>query len=135
MGWLNTTARIAADVAFDGNEFLISLAQTLRRQLAGLGVEIAHLKMTLTPSEGPDLGAVSLTRTEAAPQATHTLQDPLAQGELTINLRAEADPAVLKRVVGAVLATLAPVTAIQDEINAFRPGRPNPTHRMATAVA
>jgi len=135
LGWLNTTARVAADEPFDGNEFLISLAQKLRRQLAGLGVEIAHLKMTLTPSEGPDLGAVSLTRTEAAPQATHTLKDPLSQGEVTINLRAEADPAVLKRVVGEALATLAPVTAIQDEINAFRPGRPNPTHRMATALA
>ena len=135
LGWLNTTASITAEEAFDGNEFLISLAQALRRQLAGLGVEIAHLKITLVPNEGPDLGAVSLTRTEAEPQATHTLKDPLTRGEVTINLRAEADPAALKRAVGEVMATLTPVTAIQDEINAFRPGRPNPTHRMANSVA
>ncbi|MEI8196436.1 MAG: hypothetical protein WCI73_11045, partial [Phycisphaerae bacterium] len=84
---------------------------------------------------GGDLGAVSLTRTEAEPQTTQILKAPLVRGELTINLRAEADPEVLKRQVGAVLGNLGPVTAVGGEINAFRPGRPNPTHRMATSVA
>ena len=135
LGWLNTTADIAAGTAFDGNELLVTLARKLRRQLAGLGVEIAHLKMTLIPSQSLDLGAVSLTRTEAEPQTTHILHAPLVNGELTINLRAEADPQLLKRAVIEVLETLTPVTATLDEINAFRPGRPNPTHRMATAIA
>jgi len=133
LGWLNTTAQVSAVSPFDGNAFLLTLAQKLRRQLAALGVEIAHLKMTLAPSEGPDLGAVSLTRTEADPMATHTLRDPLQQGELTINLRAEADPEILKREAGAVLSALSGITAAVGQINAFRPGRPNPTHRMATA--
>ncbi|MEI8195428.1 MAG: GTP-binding protein, partial [Phycisphaerae bacterium] len=49
LGWLNTTVDITASTAFDGNEFLIKLAQKLRGQLADLGVQIAHLKMTLLP--------------------------------------------------------------------------------------
>ena len=133
LGWLNTTAQVSAAAAFDGNALLVTLAQKLRQQLAGMGIEIAHLKMTLAPSEGPDLGAISLTRTEAQPQATHQLQDPLTQGELTINLRAEADPESLKREVGAILKTLPGLTTLVGPINAFRPGRPNPTHRMAAA--
>lgn len=144
LGWLNLTGQITAEAAFDGNEFLRALARQLRQQLTdaqggvggdGSGIEIAHLKMTLAPDEGADLGAVSLTQSDAQPQATHTLQAPLRRGMLTINLRAEADLESLKRQVSAVLAALAPVQVELREINAFRPGRPHPTHRMATPTA
>jgi Ni2+-binding GTPase involved in maturation of urease and hydrogenase len=131
LGWVNATARLSAVDAFDGNAFLLDLARRLRGRLANQGVEIAHLKMTLVPSEGPDLGAVSLTRTEIGPQATHHLEEPLAAGELMVNLRAEADPAVLKEHVRAALGESAPVAVELRAVNAFRPGRPNPTHRMA----
>jgi len=65
LGWLNTTARIQASAPFDGNLWLVALALKLREQLNQANIEIAHLKMTLLPDEGPDLAAVSLTRTEA----------------------------------------------------------------------
>lgn len=81
------------------------------------------------------MGAVSLTRTEGEPHVTHTLKSPLARGTLTINLRAEADPEDLKHEIRRAVSTLAPITAKLGEINAFRPGRPNPTHRMATCDA
>lgn len=136
LGWLNATAAVAGEAAFDGNRYLMGLARRVRERLAGLGVEIAHLKMTLKPDEGPDLAAVSVTRTQGEVQATHRLGDPLERGELTINLRAEADPEVLRREVGAALegeAGEAGVRAMVGEMHAFRPGRPAPTHRMGRA--
>ena len=130
LGWLNATVRLSAAGRFGGNQLVATLAETLRRQLAGKKVEIAHLKMTLRPDEGPDVAAVNVTRSESAGQMTHKLQGPLTAGELFINLRAEAAPEMLREEVLAALAGLE-VTAQVVSLTAFRPGRPEPTHRMA----
>jgi hypothetical protein len=61
---------------------------------------------------------------------THLLQSPLSAGELFINLRAEAAPELLREEVAAALAGL-DVPAQVQSLDAFRPGRPEPTHRMA----
>ena len=87
LGWLNARVQLAAPADFDGNAFLANLAMQLRNRLDSQRIEIAHLKMTLAPNEGPDLGSISLTRTETQPQVTHTLKSPLARGSLVINLR------------------------------------------------
>ena len=129
LGWLNARAKLSGKGEFDGNAFLLDLTTRLRDRLASTGVEIAHLKMTLSPTEGPDLAAVGLTRTDAQPQLTHTLQSPLTEGSLVVNLRAEADPAQLEQEVSAALSALA--NAELQVLAAFRPGRPNPTHRVA----
>ncbi len=100
LGWLNARVQLAAKADFDGNAFLFDLARKLRDRLASQSIEIAHLKMTLAPNEGPDLGAVSLTRTDAQPQVTHTLKSPLSQGTLVINLRGSRSGAAQERCHG-----------------------------------
>jgi hypothetical protein len=134
LGWLNARGQLTAarepNSAFDGNELLIELADQLQRRLAATGAEIAHLKTTLAPSEGPDLASVSLTSNDERPQPTHRLQSPLEQGSLMVNLRAEADPELLKREVLKALESLGPARFELEHVAAFRPGRPNPTHRI-----
>ena len=71
------------------------------------GIEIAHLKMTLTPDEGTDLAVLNLVRTEVEPELVWRLQEPLTSGELIVNLRAEGDPEVLREVVGSALDAIA----------------------------
>jgi len=131
LGWLNARAALSADADFDGNALLLKLASTLRQRLAAGGIEVAHLKMTLAPSTGPDLGAVSLTQTDGEAQPTHTLKAPLSEGTLVINLRAEADPELLKSHTVAALAALPSVRHDIRLIQSFRPGRPTPTHRIS----
>jgi len=114
---------------------LFGLANRMRQQLASSGAEIAHLKMTLGTSGSPLLAAVSVTRSDTEPQVTHLLREPIAECALIINLRAEADPDLLKEQVLAALQSLSPVAAEVHVIDTFRPGRPNPTHRMATPDA
>jgi hypothetical protein len=72
-----------------------------------------------------------MTRSDGRPQATHSLASPVAKGMLVINLRAEADPDVLKAEVESAMGALPVKTAGVEVLAAFRPGRPTPTHRLA----
>lgn len=136
LGWLNAEADVLAANEFDADDYLLALARAMRRRLAAGGVEIAHLKMTLAPqragSAGADdrLAAVSLTSAHAEPRATSLLLGTVRQARLTINLRAEADPAVLRRETLEALKGEANTRVDVREIAAFRPGRPTPTHRL-----
>ena len=84
--------------------------------------------MTLSPDEGNDLAVANLVRTDGKPEFSHTLQDKLTSGELIINLRAEGDPEILKT---QLLSVIDDTTTTLEHVEAFRPGRPVPTHRDA----
>jgi Ni2+-binding GTPase involved in maturation of urease and hydrogenase len=131
LGWVNLTAVLTAE-SFDGNEFLMTLAADLHARLAAAGVEVAHLKMTLSPDEGSDLGVINLVSSDGRPEMSHALQEPLGAGTLILNLRAEADPQQLRAAAEGSLKGVTAAAAIAFDVEhaeAFRPGRPVPTHR------
>jgi G3E family GTPase len=134
LGWLNATVRVSASAPFDGNRFVQRLADHARDRLAGAGIEIAHFKMTLAPDTGNDLAVLNLVRTDGRAESPHRLADALTEGELIVNLRAEGDPEQLKATMLAGLheaAHEAGISATVEHCEHFRPGRPEPTHRMA----
>ncbi|MCF6313087.1 MAG: cobalamin biosynthesis protein P47K [Verrucomicrobiales bacterium] len=138
LGWLNSTIKITTDNdqdEFDGNQILVELAQNLRTALAKQEVEIAHLKMTLTPLYDPmEIAAINLTRSDAKPELSHHLIDPLEDGELLLNIRAEAAPETLDQAVTHALEyVLTKTHQLKHNITHsehFRPGMPKPTHRL-----
>ncbi len=135
LGWLNATIRIDAGDEIDGNEFLSNFATALHRQLAEANVEVAHLKMTLAPEGDPfEIAALNLVRTEGRPEMSHTLLDPVEEAELSVNLRAEADPETLQNALRATLdATSAKLDGLRYNVaheEHFRPGMPTPVHRI-----
>src|SRR5947209_3614141 len=77
LGWVNLTAGLSAEGPFDGNAFLTAAVAELHRRLAVDGVEVAHLKLTLSPDEGTDIGVINLVRTDGTGELSHSLQDPL----------------------------------------------------------
>jgi len=88
----------------------------------------------MTLASDPDaltIGSVSLVRNDQQPELTHTLLDPLAGGELTLNLRAEAAPELLEQLVRRVAAGWLGLQLDVTKLESFRPGQPNPTHRIA----
>ncbi len=133
LGWLNCTATLrGTDV--DGDALLLELARAIRESLEAEGVEIAHLKMTLTPDGGHGIGVVNVVRTTATPELAFALDSGVDTGELTINLRAEADPERLETVVRTAMTLAAGRFGARieaDHLERFRPGRPVPTHRLA----
>jgi hypothetical protein len=93
LGWLNCMAQLAAAEAFDGNSFLRELAGHMQQRLGAAKAEVAHLKMTLSPDSGKwDIGVVNLVRNDFLPEISVELKQPVRDGRLTINLRAEAAP-------------------------------------------
>lgn len=139
LGWLNATVTVESGAgSFDGNALLTGLAMSLKTSLGGHGIEVAHLKMTLTPGEdGGDIAVANLVRSDAPPELSHTLREPLESGQLILNLRAEGQPDLLRQITEGALMSLAEtaprVTVTFDHIECFRPGRPTPTHRLAGA--
>lgn len=135
LGWVNATVRLTSSTPLDGNALLRRLAEALGRRLSARGQAIAHLKMTLSPDVfGGDLGVLNVTAGEGPVEMSHTLHEPLAAGELVVNLRAEGDPQVAREALdGALAETDAALVVTHAE--QFRPGRPVPTHRLASPIA
>ena len=131
LGWLNCTARLEGEA--DGDELLLGIAARIHADLAAEGVEIAHLKLTLVPEAGGGISVVNAVRTSAPPELAFALDAALDAGEITLNLRAEADPERLEAAVRAAVnaeGTARGTSLRIDHLEGFRPGRPEPTHRM-----
>jgi G3E family GTPase len=134
LGWLNATVLLTSPQPFDGNRFLQFLAGDVHDRLGSQDIEIAHFKMTLAPDTGNDLGVLNLVRTGGLAEVPHRLAEDLTDGELIVNLRAEADPELLQAAVVASIERTASASGVAATIahsEHFRPGRPSPTHRMA----
>jgi len=141
LGWLNATVTLrAAKGDFDGNEAVRALCHSLQRRLSEVGAEVAHLKMTLSPDEGlGGLAVINLVRNDHVPELSQTLEDGVTSGELIVNLRAEAEPEVLRAelqdAVMKVFSADSGIHATLDHIEAFKPGQPRPTHRDVIGAA
>ncbi len=96
LGWLNCTVRLESESPLDGNGVLLDVASELQAALLAERMEIAHLKLTLSPDEGNDIAVANLVRNDGRPEFSHRLQEPVESGQLILNLRAEADPQWLK---------------------------------------
>lgn len=132
LGWLNAAFSLTSDQREEANKWLLSKAHELHDALIQNATEVAHMKMTLQPSEGiHDLAVVNLVRNDLFPEQSMTLEAPLCRGDLTLNLRAEADPEVLRSLVMRIFVegNTSPFFLQLKDIQAFKPGKPEPTHR------
>jgi hypothetical protein len=137
LGWLNSTIRVGSPGLMDGNAALKSLARELHSRLNAQGVEVAHLKMTLSPETGlSDIAVINLVRNDYVPELSQELSSEISGGQLILNLRAEAAPellgAAVREALPAAAGNFAGLTFTIDHVEHFRPGKPEPTHRLAS---
>lgn len=135
LGWLNATFQLGSATEFDANAVLEHLARGIQQRLDAAGGEVAHLKMTFSPDGGlNDLAAVNLVRSDFVPELSLRLDQRCAAGQVILNLRAEAGPDALKAAVELSLAALpvqfSGLRAGLEHLEHFRPGKPQPTHRL-----
>ena len=131
LGWLNCTAHVAG-APVDADDLLKRLATSIHRDLTADGIEIAHLKLTLVPQDGQGIAVVNATRTDREPDLAFSLDADVEEAEITVNLRAEAEPGRLERAVRHAAESGHRGTSLTiTHLERFRPGRPVPTHRMA----
>jgi len=133
LGWLNATVQLNAEENFEAKAVLQHLAADIQNQLNEESAEIAHLKMTLSPDTGLDgnVAIINLIRNDFVPELSADLDGPIESGQLIINLRAEGDPDTLRKAVEKGVAKVPEnLTAKLDHLEHFRPGKPEPTHRI-----
>ncbi len=131
LGWVNYSWRLSGR-EFDGNDFLKGLLEGLYERFADR-ISIAHLKGTLVPDVGNDIAVANLVREDGIVEQSHHLLESLESGELTLNLRAEADPEMLSPSVEASLQKGCEEFRLTSQVihsAAFRPLPPTPTHRL-----
>lgn len=134
LGWLNATVRIESKEEFDATTLLFGMAEEMKHALAN--AEIAHLKMTFSPdgSLAGEIAALSVVRSDIVPELTLRLETPVGSGQLIVNCRAEGSPETLRSALNSGVASIgtrfAGMMAIIEHVEQFRPGRPQPTHRL-----
>lgn len=139
LGWLNCTVQLQARQPVDGNRWLMELVNAIRTKLQQESCEIAHLKMMLEPVDANgQVAVVSLVGNDQPVELRESLLDGVTQGQLIINLRGEGDPTLLRDVTLEALEHRRAAGKCFSEIDVqhvehFRPGKPSPMHRMATA--
>lgn len=136
LGWLNCTMALDASTTFDGNALLQSLARRMQEFLNASRAEVAHLKMTLSPNEGlGDIAVINVVRNDFVPELSMELPDEIRSGQLIVNCRAEAAPETLLAAVHHAMKETGPqfpgLVLKLDHSEHFRPGKPQPTHRIA----
>ena len=95
--------------------------------------------MTLSPEEGlGDLAVINVVRNDFVAELSLELAESIRSGQLIINCRAEAAPGALLAAVNRALeeagAEFPGLTVKVEHSEHFRPGKPQPTHRL-TRVA
>jgi G3E family GTPase len=133
LGWVNMSWTLYGD-EFDGNRMLVNLLESIHSRLGSTHqIAIAHLKGTIVPDQGNDLAVANLVREDGQVEQAYVLVESLSKGELTVNLRAEADPEALSKAVEESLQKSCQefkVSATEIHSSAFRPLPPTPTHRI-----
>lgn len=135
LGWLNATVEARSSTPWDGNQATVQLAAKMCEVLRREGAVIAHLKMTLSPEVNlyGDLAVVNAVDESVQPELGQSLPDPLENGQLILNIRAEARPEVLRDAVQAAVRECSGQTdfpSLQiDHLEFFKPGQPEPVHR------
>jgi hypothetical protein len=118
---------------------LEQLAGAIQERLRSTDAEVAHLKMTFSPDGGlGDIAVINLVRNDYVPEVSQALEDPVESGQLIINLRAESAPEILRDAVESAVGGLAEqfpgLKAKVEHVEHFRPGKPQPTHRLTTSA-
>lgn len=138
MGWLNSSAVVAAPAGapgFDLDALLSDVVRGVGRAAVGAGQEPGHIKVI-----GLCEGAFGVANQVSGATGAETSLPSHAQpreAELVVNARSAGDPDVLQEIVRDVLESEATRRGLVLEhrgVQCFRPGRPQPTHRYAEAV-
>jgi Ni2+-binding GTPase involved in maturation of urease and hydrogenase len=134
LGWLNASVQVAAAAPLALDELLLNVIRRLAAALAKREAETAHLKV-IGLWEG-FFGVANLVSSRSQPELSLPSNCQIRGANLIVNARVALDPEQLATEVRAAVEAACSSFGAKTTWNlvqSFRPGRPVPTHRMATA--
>ncbi|MFO0880495.1 MAG: GTP-binding protein [Gemmataceae bacterium] len=134
LGWLNATFAVEAPTPIALDALLLGVVSALKVPVEKDGAEVAHLKAIGLADTS--FGVANLVASGLPPELSLPSHTQVANVELVVNARVAIDPADLERVVREVVPAVCArhgASAACRTLQSFRPGRPTPTHRYATA--
>jgi len=132
LAWLNATAKLQAADAFEVDRMAVSIIERLAAACESAGFEPAHIK-ALGYADGQTCVA-NLVSSDAPVQLSLPSGQQATTAKLVMNARVSGDPDLLDAALRRALEELASDTGIGITLETsqhFRPGRPEPTHRLA----
>lgn len=131
LGWLNCQAQVQSTQPIDLDGFLLSLVQRLHQALIHKDAEAAHLKV-IGMTDGV-YAVANLISNETQPVLSLSSQWSGVAFDLVLNARVAMDPVDLEALIREALQAEAGSgggSANIHTLQCFRPGRPEPTHRL-----
>ncbi len=130
LGWLNLHAALHLVAPASPALIVGPLLDRLEEQLTAQRIHIAHLKVFDRTSSGWIKASISTNGDEPVPEGD-LLASAAYDHEVALNLRALADPALLRAITTQILEEFDGQLRI-SHLGAFRPARPVPEHRFAS---
>jgi len=130
LGWLNCQTRAESESKFDLDDLVLKLVQGIGTSLKRADLEVAHLKVlgqTLN-----DAAVANLVGSEVDSELSLASEIKTQGADLLVNARVAASPEELESIVNSVTSRLAAelqVNLTVGNMQSFRPGKPEPTHR------
>jgi hypothetical protein len=132
LGWLNVHAKLELAKPSSPAEVIGPILESLDQRLTAERMQIVHLKVFDRGAAGT-LKASICANGERPSVDGDFMAEPAIHHELALNLRAQADPDDLTRIVRSTMDTLDGKVEL-GHLRSFRPARPTPEHRF-TALA
>ncbi len=132
LGWLNSSVQISAPQDFVLDDLLLDIVTGLKTRLVENGLEVAHLKVIGLSAAA--FGVSNLVSRDLPPELSLPSHTKTREIDLVVNARVACDPELLGREVDLVVREACAMHGAVPEFGKtqmFRPGRPQPTHRMA----
>jgi Ni2+-binding GTPase involved in maturation of urease and hydrogenase len=134
LGWLNCSVQVRASQSFALDALLLDILTGLQKAIAAENAEAAHLKV-IGLAEGL-FAVANLVSSNSRPELSLLSGCEVQEADVIVNARVAIDPALLQTHVMKALTTACTVRGAklrENKTQSFRPGRPLPTHRYATA--
>jgi len=134
LGWLNSSVQVSAPTEFALDELLLDAIRGLKERLVDEGLEVAHLKVIGLSAAA--FGVANLVSRDLPPELSLPSHVNTRDVDLVVNARVACDPALLGKLVEQTIRDICSTRTASPqfgEAQMFRPGRPQPTHRISAA--
>ena len=135
LGWLNSSVRLTSAEPFSLDRLLLGIVSRLKERLESQSFEAAHLK-AIGLWEG-FFGVANLVSSENLAELSLASGCEVKSADVVVNARVACDPEILTQLVEETVRAESAACGAEPEFRrsqSFRPGRPEPTHRVTEAV-